>query len=164
MKILKFAIKHWFQMFLTVAGTAIGGWLLWLYRTHLKNWLISEHSLELYGWLWILVFGLFLFLIIYSLQCVLRGRGRLKDPKDVRNVLSKWWRHCTEQNSKQKEFTLYFSSIDDREKLKKGSAKKYLREIVNDANWSIVREGPKTLTVKRKEYTVTVGLDGPVGF
>ena len=124
------------------------------------EWAKTEHSLELYGWVWLSISLLFLLLLIYSLYSVCGKFRRIKEPSDVRNALSKWWRHCTDQ-CPQKEFALYFAAIDRKEKLKRGSAKKYLREIiVNRGNWSIVREGSKTLAVRRKEYTFRVDADG----
>ena len=112
------------------------------------------------GWMWLLILAVSLLACVYSLYVISKNFWRINDPKDIINVLSKWWRHCKGQNLQQSEFTLYFSSIDDKEKLKKGSAKKYLREIVSkDELWSVVREGSKTLTVKRKGYTLRVGSD-----
>jgi len=125
------------------------------------EWLKAIHSLKMYGWSWLLILGISLISCCYTLYTVSENYKRIKDPSDIRNVIRKWWRHCTEQNPKQREFTLYFSAIDHKERLKKGSAKRYLREIVTkDAHCGVVREGPKTLIVKRKEYTVTVGPDG----
>lgn len=125
------------------------------------GWMKTKHQLNLYGWIWLIALLVLSFLTVIVLWVAFDYFTRIKDPKDVRNVLSKWWRHCTDQNRQQNEFTLYFSDIDKKEGLKKGSAKKYLREIVIKKDvWGVVREGSKTLTVKRKEFTVTIGEDG----
>ncbi len=114
------------------------------------EWLKAEHSLEMFGFLWFFVSLVFLAFLIYSLYSVSHHLVKIKEPDDIRNILSKWWRHCTDQ-CPQKEFTLYFAAIDRKEKLKKGSAKKYLSEIITkDEEWSIVRTGHETIQVRKK--------------
>jgi len=131
-------------MFLTVAGTAIGGWLLWLYRTHLKNWLLSEHSIEVYGWLWIFGFGLFLFLIIYSLQCVLRDKGRLKNPHDIVSAIDTWLSAGDRQfYPVEMDTPYYFCEVERDRNLKRGSSLKYLPMIAFRHNYAF-EMGKKT--------------------
>lgn len=122
------------------------------------EWAKAEHSLEMYGWVWVLLCIIGVFLLVYFILGIVKKLEKIKDPSDIRNALGKWWRHCKEQCLQQKEFTLYFSEIDKKEKLKKGSAKKYLREVITqDKWWGVVREGPKTLTIKRKSEILIGG-------
>ncbi len=113
------------------------------------KWARDEHTLVFYGWVWLLFCLGGLFLFFHFVFIILQRTKKIKDPTDIRNVLDKWWRHTEERCSGQQEFTLYFSSIDKTECLRKGSAKQYLREVVTkDGKWSVVREGPDTLLVK----------------
>ena len=117
----------------------------------LKEQAFDKHAVEMYGWVWLLILSCIIFLAGYFLRDVFHRIKRIKDPGDIRNILSKWWRHCTEQ-CQQNEYTLYYSLIDKREKLKRGSAKKYLREIITKGgSWRIVREGSETIIVRKKD-------------
>jgi len=114
------------------------------------EWLIEKHSVELYGLVWLFLCLTGLILLICFVFIVFGKIRRIKDPADIRNVLYKWWRHTKERCPGQIEFTLYFSSIDKKERLEKGSAKKHLRQVVTkDGKWGVVREGPDTLMVRR---------------
>jgi hypothetical protein len=118
----------------------------------LRKWAFTKHSLEIYGWGWLAISLLFLFLFGYLLYAVYKYFGRIKDPPDIRNVLDERCRRINEQCSEQQlELTLHFSLIDKEERLRKGSAKKYLREVVTrDGIWRVVREGPDTVLVERE--------------
>lgn len=116
------------------------------------EWLKAEHSLEMCGFLWLLVLLVSLTSLIYCLYTVSHHLRKIKDPADIRNILSNWWRRCPERCARLNEFTLSFSSIDRKEILKKGSAKEYLPEIITkDEEWSIVRTGHETIQVKKKQ-------------
>ncbi len=114
------------------------------------EWAKAKHSLEVSGWVWLLLCLMSLFLLLHFVSIVFAKVRKIKDPADIRNVLYKWWRHTKERCPGQIEFTLYFSSIDKKERLEKGSAKKHLRQVVTkDGKWGVVREGPDTLMVRR---------------
>jgi hypothetical protein len=104
------------------------------------KWLTTKHSVEFYGLIWLLLSLAYVFLFVHFVYIMFDKVRRIKDPEDVRNVLKKWWRHTREQCPDQMEFTLYFSLIDKKERLRKGSSKKYLREIViEDKIWRVIR-------------------------
>jgi len=160
--IKKFCLKIWDKIedhFATVAAISIIGIFSVLCVIFWK-WLNAKHSFEMYGWIWLLLFLAGLFLFVHFVCIMFDKVRKIKDPADIRNVLDKWWRHTKEQCPDQIEFTLYFSSIDKKERLRKGSSKKYLREIVTkDKIWRVVREGSDTLLVEcdppviEQEYT-----------
>ena len=54
------------------------------------EWAKTKHSLETYGWLWVLASTVFFFLIVYSLRSAIQYRGRLKDPRDIVSSVYDW--------------------------------------------------------------------------
>ena len=113
------------------------------------KWVTSKYSIELYGGIWLLFCLIFLLLILHFGFIMYDKFRKIKNPSDIRNILERCWRE-QEEETDDLELTLFFSGFDKTEGLKKGSAKKYLRDIVTkDGKWGIVREGPDTLLVRR---------------
>lgn len=116
------------------------------------KWAIVEHSIKLYGWIWLLLYLIVFFLLIHFVCRMFDKVRKIKDPADIRNVLERCWMETKEEEPNKLEFTLFFSGIDKTERLKKGSAQNYLPGVITkDGKWSIVRGGSDTLLVKRKE-------------
>ena len=53
MKIVKSLLEHWLIKLISIVVVTFFGWI---FRTHLKDWLFSKHTLELLGIYWILIF------------------------------------------------------------------------------------------------------------
>ncbi|GAJ19717.1 unnamed protein product, partial [marine sediment metagenome] len=80
---------------------------------------------------------------------ILREKRLLKDPQSIKNTLHKYLRHCTTDQPTQ-ENTFTFAGIDKQQGLKRGSTKKYLKEVIEEApNWSVINEADKNIRVKR---------------
>ncbi len=131
-------------------ATVIASILIGLILTILlifKEWVKAEHSVKLYGWVWIAV--VILIALLPFLISWLFTRPKYKNEEDVKNVLSAYLRHCTNDNPTQ-ENTFRLNVVDRLQKLKRGSAKKYFKDVINETNsWSIINEGDNTIRVKR---------------
>jgi len=157
LKILKFSVKHWFRMLLTVAGTAIGGRLLWLYRTHLKAWLLSEHSLEMDGWMWvvlILIVGI-LPLFIFWICKKLSRKVLYHEEGEILVVLEDKLRDLERQEKNQ--VRIDFRLWDKKLGLVKSKAKKLLPQVVQkDKIWRIKDKSGNAMTIIRDDPRVAV--------
>jgi hypothetical protein len=157
-KILKFAMKHWFGMFLSVIGAAIGSWLLLLYRTHLKDWLLSTRYVEMPGWAWVLIaLGISTVpaLLVFLIMCwkTQRRKRVLTDETDIKNVLKQWFqqRYCEDWGDPISQDTVNFSILDRKLGLLPGSAKRYLDDVVSKFfHWRTLNEGQDTVEIRRK--------------
>ena len=131
-------------------AAAIAGVLIALILTILlvfKEWVKAEHSVKLYCWLWIAV--VILIALLPFLISWLFTRPKYKNEEDVKNVLSAYLRHCTNDKPIQ-ENTFRFNAVDKLQKLKKGSSKKYFKDVINETiGWSIINEGNNTIRVKK---------------
>ena len=145
-KIAKSLLEHWVITLLS-SGGIVAAFFGWIYRTYLKDWLVSKNSFELYGWVWIAAI-MFIALLPFFISWLFT-RPKYKNEEDVKNVLSAYLRHCTNGNPTQ-ENTFRFNAVDKLQKLKRGSAKKYFKDVINETNcWSIVNQGDDTIRVKR---------------
>jgi len=94
------------------------------------EWLKTKHSLEMYGGCWLLLSILYVFLISCFLLSVFREQRKPKDPQSIKNTLHKYLRHCTDNQKYTQENVFTFATIDKQQKLRRGSAKKYLKEVI----------------------------------
>ena len=120
-----------------------------------EEWVKTEHSVTLYGWEWIAVAiltALLPFLVVWLLT-----RPKYKNKEDIKNVLSAYLRHCTNNNPTQ-ENTFRLNEVDKLQRLKKGSSKKYFKDVINETNgWGIINEGNNTIRVKRNSIQNAYG-------
>jgi hypothetical protein len=146
-RILKFVVKHWGMMLLTAAGTAIGGRLLWLYKTYLKDWCLSIRHVELPGWAWILLCVVEVFLVVYFIRGLWKNLGNLKNPRDVISAIECWFADDNSMNDKPETNTsYYFAGVEESLNLKRGSSKRYLPMIAWKHGYAF-RMGKKTFTL-----------------
>ena len=113
-----------------------------------SEWLKSKHTFEMYGLLWVmLAVGIALFpSILYWL--LTRTKILYEDEDDIKNILRKWWRQCTDSR-RSKKFTIYFDSIDKRESLKKGSSAQFLPSVIEEnENSHVINIGKRTMLVE----------------
>jgi len=115
-------------------------------------------TVTLYGWQWALIIPfLFLlgFIISYAISTLLKRFHKFRDSDDIKNILSEWWKsykRLHSEHSKLISCRLYFLSIDKVKCLKKGSAKKYLQEVIlEDGEYCVMNEASDTLSVIRMD-------------
>ena len=175
MKILKFALKHWLSMLLTVVGMGIGGRLLLLYRAYLKDWFLSVRYVEMQCWAWILcvvivvVVSATIPIVVY--KCRLQKGQTISDVNDIQICLGKWWINWKSNTSPTYNkadsnlatkfisgfYVIECSKVDDQIKLKKDSTIKYLPEIIEkDREYKITQQGQHILKLA-KEISISPG-------
>ena len=127
-KILKGAIEHWLVSLLS----AVGVYLLWIYRTFVKDWILAKHSLAFYGGIWLLLLciSVLLFPIIYFLIILLRGRCHLKNPKDIEYSIDSWFKSKDQYDPPpQKGEQYYLRGVEKALNIKRGHSILYLPMI-----------------------------------
>jgi len=91
------------------------------------EWLKAIHSLKMYGWLWIFILTICSLSIVYSLCCMLRDRGRLKNPCDIVSAIDAWLAAGVHQiHPVEIDTPYYFHEVEKELYLKRGSSLKYL--------------------------------------
>lgn len=119
------------------------------------RWMVVKHSLELYGWLWILIPSLVVALSVLIFWLATRQKILYESEGDIKNILRKWLTHHVNK-WKQSQYTLYFSTIDKKEKLSPGSAKKYLEPIITEQGlYSIISASDETICIRRRRKPQT---------
>ncbi len=155
MKILRFAVNHWLSMLLTMVGTAIGGKLLWLYRMHLKKWLLFEHSLEMVGWMWILSLLIASGLAVAIIWLYKKTKRRIlyREDGEILIMLESKLREL--ESEKKSQIPIDFRIWDRKLSLVKGKAEELLPQVVEtDETWKIKKKSGNVMTIIR---------DDPVG-
>ena len=56
------------------------------------GWAKSKRSLEMYGWTWLLISFLFVFLCAHFLRSLIYNTGRLNNSHDIINALDNWFK------------------------------------------------------------------------
>lgn len=154
-KILRFAVNHWLSMLLTMVGTAIGGKLLWLYRMHLKKWLLFEHSLEMVGWMWILSLLIASGLAVAIIWLYKKTKRRIlyREDGEILIMLESKLREL--ESEKKSQIPIDFRIWDRKLSLVKGKAEELLPQVVEtDETWKIKKKSGNVMTIIR---------DDPVG-
>jgi hypothetical protein len=146
-KTFKSSIENWLVSLLTVSGAAIGGWLLWLYRVYLKDWLLSTRYVEMSGWKWISL-GIIVFLLAsYFVISMLKNIGRFKNQGDIVSSLEDWFTNGDEFGDTPKTNTPYFfAGVDKSLNIKRGYSKKYLPKIAFKHGYAF-QMGQETFTL-----------------
>lgn len=164
----KHLLEHWVIYLLGsggIASTVLG----WLYRTHLKNWLLSEHSVGMSGLVWVLCIVIVvvisaMFPVIVYIWRMQKGRV-ISDVNDIQIHLYKWWIDWKSNaspiyNKKDSNIATRFvsgfyviecSKVDNQLRLKKNSTIKYLPEIIKkEEEYKIMQQGQHTLKLTRE--------------
>jgi hypothetical protein len=149
-RLKSFGIRIWDKILDHLAGYIALIILAVIATTYIifSEWLKSKHTFEMYGLLWVMsAVGIALFpFILYWL--LTRTKILYEDEDDIKNILRKWWRHCTDSRG-TKKFTIYFDSVDKRESLKKGSSAKFLPSIIEENGKShVINIGKRTMLVE----------------
>lgn len=124
----------------------------------LKDWLKAEQSFTLPGWSWVL-----LLLAVSSLPILLyieikKAAGRrvryLTEYNDIELAIIDWLKERKYSSSRAMRrpsdplLRIRYDSIDAQCKLKPGSAKKHLSDVVKKCGWvDILREGDQTVVL-----------------
>jgi len=143
-------VENW-VIYILGSGGIVTTVLGWFFRTHIRNWLVAKHSFEISGWFCLLLLILFVFFVGFFVVYVFREQGKLKDAQSIKNALHKYLRHCTDDKITQ-ENTFVFAGVDKQQNLRRGSAKRYIKEVIQETgNWTVISEGDKNIRVKRDD-------------
>ena len=94
------------------------------------GWLKSTHSLTIYGWVWLLLLLILLFLTAYFIYHTLREKARLKNEHDIINAIDYWFKEDDSYGaSVEKDVNYYFSYLEKDLNLTRGSSRRYLPMI-----------------------------------
>ena len=159
---LKWVLKEWVKALLAPIAIFFLAFLAWIFRTYIGNWLATKHSIEMFGWLWIL--GSFLLVSLPVLILWLFGRRKIlyKDDGDIKVALEAQLERLTQ--GRNDTIRINYRIWDRKLSLKKGSAAKFLPSIIeNDSIFCIKSKGEKTIVVQRKRLTIQVDADHPGG-
>jgi len=167
-RILRWLLEEWIRALLLAAATLVLGSLVWIFRNYIQAWLVSHHTIKLVGWVCILVCLLILGIPIFLFYFIRRKPRKViyKDENDVKNILELWFRRfsCTSRGGYKQKLTINFALCDQVNHLKRGSAEKFLPEIVEKSDiYEIESRGRKTIVIVRKGLTMKVGPDSPYG-
>ena len=138
----KLLLEHW-VLSLLGSGGIVASFFGWIYRTYLKDWLLSKHSLEMYGLVFILVFlaiaGMLIRLIMLEKKRKRLNRDLLTDANDIKGAINDWFNSSGIYIDCQfeEEENIYFQSLDDTLNIKKGSSKKYLPILAKENGYGI---------------------------
>lgn len=137
-KIVKSLLEHWVVTLLGSSGI-VATFFLWVYHTFLKDWLVTKHSLELYGLVFILAFlaigGLPILLFMFVKKKP--KRNLLTNAKDIIGTIEDWFNNSDIYNPFEKETCIFFQSLDDGLNIKKGSSRKYLPVLAQRKGYGI---------------------------
>ncbi len=167
-RILRWLLEEWIKALFLAAATLVLGSLVWIFRNYIQAWLVSHHTIKLVGWVWILVCLLILGIPIFLFYFIRRKPRKViyKDENDVKNILELWFRGFsrTSRGGYKQKLTINFALCDQVNHLKRGSAEKFLPEIVekNDI-YEIESRGRKTIVIVRKGLTIKAGPDSLYG-
>jgi len=175
-RILRWLLEEWIKALLAIMAMSFLAYLGWIYRNYIKELLTSEYYLETYGWAWI---GLFLLIVILSVLVFWLVTKRLNqeaivyiDKKDIMLKLEEWWQKYMEEPNDnydrlvsqliepynknlaakfiKQTFNLNSSEIDAKLKLSKGSAMKYLPQIIReDEEYKFITKGSKVIKIRK---------------
>lgn len=149
--VLRWLAKEWVKACSSAIATIIIGYLAVTYRKCIGGWLTTKHSLNVYGWSWILALLLTASLSILVFWLVTRQRILYNDEADIKNILHDWWKlHCTGHQGSLR-LTIDFDSVDRHKHLPKGSAAKFLPHIAEvNFGCSLVNKGKATMLIDCK--------------
>ena len=168
-RIKKFGLRIWAELETHLAKYIAGMIIVVLAMLCIIswNWLKTKHALEMLGWAWVAVTGgiIFFSAVIFWLLIREPKTTVLTDEQDIKNELYDYWVESKRahagnhrwSHAPPPEFIIYCSNVDKRRNLKKGSAAKFLPEIMgNDSAYCIKSKGKETIVVQRKGLTTTM--------
>jgi len=159
---LKWLLKEWVKALLAAMAIFFLGFLAWIFRTYIRNWLAAKHSIEIFGWLWILVSFLVVSLPVLILWLFAGRKPLYKDDEDVRVMLEEQLERLSKGGDN--EIRIDYRLWDSKLGLKKGSAAKFLPKIIeNDSIFCMKNKGKETIVVRRKGLMMQVDADHPGG-
>jgi ABC-type multidrug transport system fused ATPase/permease subunit len=131
------------------------------------EWLKAQHSLQLFGWLWVLI--VLAISMIPALLVFLINRQRSKqigechtDDKDITNKLKEWFSQYTERRFSirgRQEETINFSDLDKELNLARGSTKRHIAYVVKGfPGWGTKDKGKDTIVIFRQGITFTTKI------
>jgi hypothetical protein len=116
------------------------------------EWLKTKHSLEMFGWLWILILLAIAGLPIFFFWLITRKSRKVAyaDEDDIRNVLDARFREfsISRRGMQKSRLTISFALFDRRSNVKNGSSKEHLETIANSLGYYTVSKGDKTITLE----------------
>ena len=116
------------------------------------RWLARKHSLETFGWLWILIFlaisglPILLFLLITKKQ----WKPDYTDEIDIQNSLRHWFQSNVKPQlgANGFQYTMNFSNLDQSLGLPSGSTKRYIENVVKEfEGWQTKNKGEDTIVI-----------------
>ena len=126
------------------------------------GWLKATHSLTMYGWAFVtllLIVGL-LPISIFWLRKQTKRRILYREDGEILIVLEDKLRDLESQ--KKSQIRIDFRIWDRKLSLAKGRAQKLLPQVVEkDKTWEVKSRSGNAMTIRRKQYTFTVGPNGP---
>jgi hypothetical protein len=174
-RVVQWLLKEWVKALLAAIAILFLGFLGW-FRNYIQVWIVSSHAIKLVGWLWILVFSLisatstFLFWLITRKSKQIRYQVKYTNEVDIKNILTDYWNEEKARKDEKSRFLYELRSefvidcfrVERQLSLKKGSAARFLPEIIeNDDIYYIKSKGEKTIVVRRKGLTIRAGPNGP---
>lgn len=147
--ILRWLLKEWAKAILSAVSVIFLGFLIWVFRSYIKDWLISIHSLEMYGGVWIVTFFAIVSLTVLVFWLVGRKPRNQKlkhkiSNSDVKTILTDWLMKLPTPFERQE--LVVFSKLDKKLDLPKDSSKKYLKGIIlKHGKWKIERDSDNTM-------------------
>jgi hypothetical protein len=144
-RILRWFLEEWIKALLLATATLVLGYVGWIYRKYINEMLTSKYYFETYGWAWIGLFLLIVILFVLVFWLITRkSKGNLiKDENAIKHILEMSWEEMKEEDFESGKELYSFSGIDESpfkssllynkpNRLKPGSAEKYLPEIINE--------------------------------
>ena len=102
------------------------------------DWIKTKHSLELHGWMWLILSTVFVGLVSHFLCVVLKYAGKIKNPSDVKGAITEWINnggYIYFEVEKDRQYS--FSNVDKELNIRRGSSQKYLPFIANKGGYGI---------------------------
>jgi hypothetical protein len=146
-KIVESSLEHWVITLGGIVATFFG----WIFRTYLKDYLFSKHTLELLGIYWILIF-----LAILAVPTMLGLMFRFfkkqfvyKEEGSIKTVLKSELFRLTDSVDNL-HITVDYRNWDRKLRIEKGSTKRYFKTVLSEFGiWSIENEGEDNLLIVR---------------
>jgi MFS family permease len=164
MDIIEWIKKFCFKILNKIAdhlATVIAAGIILIFSTLciiFREWAKTKHSLETFGWLWVLIFlaisglPILLFLLITKKpwKPVYTGED------DVKNMLELRFREFSgiSRGIFKPRLTIRFTLSDKISNVKNGSSKKYLETIANNLGYHTTRKGDKTIIFVHEERSI----------
>jgi hypothetical protein len=154
--------NHLFAVILSVVITSSITISVW-------RWLWSQHSLQLPGWLWVLIILVIsivpALLVFWITRRRFHKRKRLlANDTDIKNSLRQWFKQHSCNNRwaephEWNEFSVSFSDLDRQLGLASGGSMRLLEEVISEFKaWGTRDKGQDTIVIFRRGLTFTCGL------